>query len=789
MTRNSPYTTELPFKNPPRAMSPLVLVLAVVLAACVWLVFNPAKEFGFLNYDDNQYVQEIPKVAAGLNPSSIVWAFSHSHVGQWHPLTTISWMTDVSLFGLNGGGGFHMHNVILHMLATVLLFLAMRSLTGAIWRSALVAALFGLHPLRVESVAWIAERKDVLSGVFMMGTLWAYAAYARRPASWERMGIVCVIFALGLLAKPMLVTLPVVLLLLDVWPLKRIQLDAVTVSGERKSLWQQALPLIVEKIPLFVLSLAASVITIRGQGEHFNPIAPLKVAQRLSYIPGSYVHYLIKLVWPVNLSAHYPYSSEGPAVWVLAASTLILIAITVLVFRIRKSHLCLLVGWLWFIITLLPVIGIFYNGIQIRADRYTYVSQIGLILAAVWIAWDLVGRNKSVKIAFAVVAPILLVVLMICSSRQVMAWESDRALWENCVAHTKDNFYAHSKLGKSLQDLKNYAGAEEQYRAALKLNPDGIEALNNLASILAMKGEIQEALELQRRTLVGFPNWHLMHHNLGQHLVQSGDYSGAKSSYLRALELEPKSFVTSYQLASMLAEKLGDKASLEEAATTLGKAIQHQPQQTELHILLGNILSAQGRIDEAIASFRKTLEIDPKHSVAENNLGALLVAKGMDDEAMKWLKKAIQDNAGNIDAYDNLAQTLIKKGQSDEAVKILRSALNRAPNHAGCHIRLAWVLATSPVDSIRNGLEATQLAHRAEEFAGKNVPDVLDSLAAAYAETGRFTEAREAAMKALEHPVMQNNPERAAQIRKHLEMYRSGQPFRDVVAQYQGAAG
>ncbi len=639
------------------AWSPLVLVLSVALAACVLLVFSPAGKFGFLNYDDNQYIQDIPEVSAGLTPASVAWAFFHSHVGQWHPLTTMSWMMDVSLFGLDGGGGFHWHNIILHVVATVLLFLAVRSLTGAVWRSAMVAALFGLHPLRVESVAWIAERKDLLSGVFMMSTLWAYAAYARRSFSWVRLGVVCLLFTLGLLAKPMLVTLPVVLLLLDFWPLERIQWNGQADGGGKISFWQQALPLFKEKIPLFVLSLAASVITILGQGEHFNPILPLKVPQRLSYIPASYVDYLLKLVWPFNLSAHYPYSQDGASAWAIIASSLCLIGITVLLLRLGKYRPYLLTGWFWFLIALLPVVGIFYNGIQIRADRYTYVTQIGLVMAVVWLACDLVGRNKFAKIALTVITPVLVIMLMFASSRQVWAWESDRALWENCVANTKGNFYAHSKLGKSLQDLNDYAGAEEHYREALKLNPDGIEALNNLASILAMKGELNEALELQRRTVDLFPAWDLMHHNLAQHLLQSGDYAGAKSSYLRALELGPKRVNTSYQLASLLTEKLGDPASLEEASTCLESAIKFEPRQAELYYLLGNTRYRLGHAEEAMASYRKTLEIDSKHSGANNNLGALMVAKGMDDEALNLFTKAIQDNANNIDAYDRACPT------------------------------------------------------------------------------------------------------------------------------------
>ena len=772
LTVRPPRDTSVP---PPITVT--VLVLAAFLSICVALVFCEAGKFGFLNYDDNQYIHGVPEVTAGLTPASIAWAFTHSHVGQWHPLTTLSWMMDVSFFGLNGTG-FHLHNVILHLVATILLFFAAHSLTGAVWRSALMAALFGLHPLRVESVAWIAERKDVLSGVFMMATLWAYSAYARRACSRKRLALVCVIFALGLLAKPMLVTLPVVLLLLDVWPLGRFKMESTAGGIPVEPFWRQALPLLREKIPLFALSVAASVIAVVGQGAHNNPIKPLQVAQRLSYIPVSYVNYLIKLLWPVNLSAHYPYSADGPAVWMLVASVLFLFVTTGLVIKFRKQCPVLLVGWLWFIITLLPVIGIFYNGIQIRADRYTYVSQIGLIMAVVWCAAD-IARNKFSQRFFAVVACALVAVLMVCSSRQVPVWQSDLVLWQNAVATTSDNFYAESKLGKSLQDQNDIKGAEEHYREALRLNPDGIEALNNLACIVSARGSLDEAIELQRRTVTLFPEWHLMHHNLGQIYMQKGDVLEAKKSYLRAAELAPQDLQINFSLASLLAERFGDRASLEEAVSILERTLKFHPEHAESRFLLGNTLYRLSRTEEAIASYRKTIDLEPGHSRAENNLGVLLNGTGKNDEAMKLFTKAIQDDGKNMDAYTNLAQTLAKNGAAAEAVKVLRAALESAPNHAGCLTMLAWVLSTSSSDSVRNGFEATQFAHRAAELTGVNNVEILDALAAAYAETGRFTEAQETAGKALAHPALVNDPDRAAQIRQRQELYRGGRPFRE----------
>ncbi len=352
----------------------LVPALALVLFLGVLAVFSRATSFGFLNYDDNQYVRDIPEVAGGLGAAGLKWTLTHGHVGQWHPLTTLSLMLDVSLFGLDHPQGFHLDNILLHALATVLLFFAIRAMTGAIWRSALVAAVFAMHPLRAESVAWIAERKDVMSGVFLAATLWAYAAYARRPFSVARYAVVWVAFALGLLAKPMLVTLPAVLLLLDVWPLQRLDL-----KGGPRAIWRQARPLIVEKLPLLALSLAAALVALRVMGEMFiKPIPPLHVAERLAYVPSSYLFYLSKLVWPFGLAAHYPYSLQGPAAVQWLAALGLLAGLTILALRQHVRRPFITVGWLWFLVTLLPVIGFFYSGIQIRADRYTYVSQIGL---------------------------------------------------------------------------------------------------------------------------------------------------------------------------------------------------------------------------------------------------------------------------------------------------------------------------------------------------------------------------------------------------------------------------
>jgi tetratricopeptide (TPR) repeat protein len=754
-------------------------LLAALLFTAALALFGQTSQFGFLNFDDIEYVSNCPEVAAGLSPGGVWWAFTHSHVGQWHPLTTLSFMLDASLWGL-GSGGFHLHNALLHGLAAVLLFHALRALTGALWRSALAAALFTLHPLRVESVAWIAERKDVLSGVFFMATLWAYAVAARRSPSAVRFAATTVLFALGLLCKPMLVTLPLVLLLLDVWPLRRFPWATATdAAGGTANFWPQLRPLLVEKIPLFALALLAGIVALAGLGEHFNPIPPLALGPRLMFIPVSYVGYLLKAVWPFGLSAHYPYSADGPPLWQFLGSLLLLAALTWLAVKLRRRHPVVLVGWFWFLVTLLPVIGVFRAGVQVWADRYTYTSQIGLAVAAVWLAAQWTEGKFSRRVR-ALGAAGLLAGLAAVAWAQVQHWKSDLALWRHAVAVTGENFYAVSKLGKALQDQGDSEAAERTYREALRINPNVIEALNNLAALLARRGRFDEAIALQRRAVRQFPRWHLMHHNLGQHLAAKGDYRGAKQAFLRAVALDAADFPSRLALASLLAEKFGDRASLREADDCVQRVIQIHPGLAEARYLQGNIAYQLGRTDEAAAAYRKALELDPRHARAANNLATLAASAGRLDEAIGLFQRAIQNDGSALDSYRNLAETLVKQGAWADAVTVWRAALQRAPHDVRCLARLAWTLSTCPINSVRNGAEAVALARRATDLTLGGDPGVLDVLAAAQAETGRFAEAQATARRALELPALAQAPDLARQIRQRLELYQSGRPFRDA---------
>jgi tetratricopeptide (TPR) repeat protein len=568
-------------------------------------------------------VRDIPEVAGGLSAAGLKWMLTHGHVGQWHPLTTLSLMLDASLFGLDHPQGFHLDNLLLHALAAVLLFFAVRAMTGAVWRSVLVAAVFAVHPLRAESVAWIAERKDVLSGVFLAATLWAYAAYARRPFSLGRYAVLWVSFALGLLAKPMLVTLPAVLLLLDVWPLQRLDL-----KGGPIAIWRQACPLIIEKLPLLALSLAAAIVALRVMGEtYIKPIPPLHVADRLAYIPSSYLFYLSKLVWPVGLAAHYPYSLHGPSTgqWLVALG--LLLGLTTLALSQHERRPFITVGWLWFLVTLLPVVGFFYSGIQIRADRYTYVSQIGPAWAAVWwaSAW-LEARKTSLRARIAMAVVTVTVLATLCW-RQTGHWRNDATLWNHVVAATKENFYAQSKLGGVLNNQHDPAGAEKAYHEALRIYPDGVEALNNLAHLLEARGEIDEAIALQRRAIALFPRWHTPHYNLGCSLLQKGSFSEAEECFLKALELAPDDFGSCNNLACLLAENPGDRASLERSVRYAERAARIRPESANIYATLGRGLYYLGRLDEAEGAFRQALARDPSNSAARQNLDVTIRQK------------------------------------------------------------------------------------------------------------------------------------------------------------------
>ena len=644
----------------PVPRSYVLLAVCGLLLLAVIAVFGQTARHDFVNFDDNEYVCENRHVKAGLTGEGIVWAMTACYACNWHPLTWISHMLDCQLYGL-APGGHHLTNVLFHAAAAILLFLALRRMTGALWPSAWVAAVFAVHPLRVESVAWVAERKDVLSGLLFMLTLWLYARYAERPASWGRYLAVIGSFALGLTAKPMLVTLPFVLLLLDYWPLGRLGWGLSQFSlGEQRheALKTPLVPdgtpiaklsvppgmppvrLVVEKIPLFVLAAASCVVTLAAQRKAIQPLEQLSFAGRVAHAAVAYVAYLGKMLCPAGLAVLYPLPKNPPPAVEVVAAVAMLLAISTAAFVARRKCPCLLVGWLWYLGTLVPVIGLVQVGGQAMADRYTYLTQIGLYLAIAWGAMQVAEYRSCRRWGFAAVSVPMMAGLIACAWQQTRHWCDSEILWTHTFACTSQNADAHYNLGAALARRGQIDEAVAQYRSALKIEPDYAMAYNNLGLALADRGQVDEAIVQYRKALEIAPGCAKAHYNLGLALADRGQVDEAIVHYRSATEIEP------------------DYA--------------------KAHNNFGLALAGLGRIDEAIAHYRKALEIDPGYAKAHNNLGSALAGRGQIDEAIAHYRKALELKPDSVEALYNLAGALARCGRLGEAMDHYQKALGLA---------------------------------------------------------------------------------------------------------------
>src|ERR1044071_5938860 len=524
-----------------RAQSGLVTgVACIFLVGIVWIVFGQTLRHEFVNDDDEEYIHANSRITNGLTLDGIQWAFTHVHAANWHPLTNISHMLDCQLYGLQPWG-HHLTNVLLHAAAAIFLFLALRQLTGAHWPSLFVAAVFAIHPLRVESVAWVAERKDVLSGVFFMLTLWAYARYvrSRRPSS-GRYVITLVFFALGLMCKPTLVTLPFVLLLLDYWPLRRFALespgskhprstrDHVAIQRGENPPESGAIPpkpiqyLLIEKIPFFVLSAASCVAPLLAQGRAVMTIRQLNFGGRVANAMMAYVAYLGQMIWPVGFSVVYPYHVGGLIIVQAFLASLVLLIISVVFFIGRRKYPFLLVGWLWFLGVLVPMIGIVQVGSQARADRYTYLPQIGLYFLLTWGALELFKIWRGGREVLIVVAGLILTALTADSYVQTSFWRNGETLWRHSLANTSFNPLAQANLGDALMRKGQFDDAIVLLRKVLETNPDFAEANNSLGYVLMKKGQLDEAVVYFRKALEINPGHAEANNNLGYALMRKG---------------------------------------------------------------------------------------------------------------------------------------------------------------------------------------------------------------------------------------------------------------------------
>jgi tetratricopeptide (TPR) repeat protein len=569
---------------------------AGALAAITFAVFFPALSAGFVDYDDPLYVSNNPDVKAGLSAAGIRWAFTTYHAANWHPLTWLSLQLDATLWG-NDPRGFHLTSVLLHAANAALLFLTLRSLTGAFWRSAAVALLFAVHPLRVESVAWVAERKDVLSTLFGLLALWAYAGYARSPTA-RRYLTVAALCALSLLAKPMLVTLPCLLLVLDWWPLGR--------AGKTGD-WAR---LVAEKLPLFALATASCVVTALAQdaGRAVMSLEVYPPAVRAENALVGYTSYLFLTVWPTRLAAFYPHPHATLPVWQVAGAATLLAALTAGAAALRRRAPYLLVGWLWFLGTLVPVIGLVQVGLQAYADRYTYFPQVGVLLAVCWGVADLAGRRPRLAVAAAGVTALALAGL---TWNQALVWHDSLTLWLHGVAVTRDNAQAFLHLADEYSRRGDYGKAAECYRKILVFDPTSASALSNLGAMLRRQGQLPEAEEVLDRAVRLHPGFASARTNLGNVYFQQKRFEDAEREYEEAARLDPQAS-DAYANLGAVADARRDYAR---AADCYRKALAIRPDFARAREGLLSALdhvaaasAAAGRYREAAAAAREALD-------------------------------------------------------------------------------------------------------------------------------------------------------------------------------------
>jgi len=701
MAKNLKPDAQLPSTSPsPRRWeanprSPGLICLLLALATL--LVFAPVASNEFVNYDDPDYVSANPRVQSGLSLANVAWAFTTGHASNWHPLTWLSHMLDRQVFGARPGPQ-HLVNVAFHIANALLLFLLLRRLTGAHWPSAAVAALFALHPLHVESVAWISERKDVLSAFFFLLTLGAYARYAQPLASGMRQGgnarppastlgprpstgfyaLALVLFALGLMCKPMLVTLPFLLLLLDFWPLRRFSLfsrvEHPTPSSRTSA---PVLRLLLEKVPFVVLSLASCVVTFVAQekGGAVSTILPLR--ERVANALVSYARYLAKTFCPTDLSVLYPHPGHWP-LWQVALSASILMAISAVALWQFRARPWLAVGWFWFLGALVPVIGLVQVGIQSMADRYTYLPLIGLFIVLVWGLADALPAGPGRPRALAAAAALSLVACAALTLRQLGFWHDSETLFRRAVQVTPNNYLAYNNLGHYLSGKGKTAEAMANYTRALEINPLYDEALNNIGYALAGQRRFPEAIGFYERALRVRPTQVEVHNNLGNALSEMGRLTEAVEQYLIALKENPEHVDAHNNLGIALAMQ----GKLDEAIPHFRAAIRFKPGYASAHSNLGNALAVQHKLDEAIREYQISLDLNPRDPQAHNNLGNVLAEQGKLDQAIAQYAKALELNAHNPEAHFNLGVALVRQGKTSEAAAHFTEALRLKPDYA-----------------------------------------------------------------------------------------------------------
>jgi tetratricopeptide (TPR) repeat protein len=694
-----------------------ILLICLALAFITLFAFEQVRQCEFTATDDVKFAAENSYVQAGLTRESIAYAFTTKTTANWMPLTWLSVMLDSQIFGPSSKT-FHLMNLLYHLVAVVLLFIALNKMTGAVWRSAFVAAAFALHPLRVESVAWVAERKDVLSGVFWMLTMLAYIRYAQRP-NIRRYLLVALSFSLGLMAKPMLVTLPFVLLLLDYWPLGRLRLwrqktvqeladnELSGFSCKKSSLGR----LVTEKVPLFILVGASCIITVIVQQAEgaVRSLERYSIGVRISNALVSYIIYIGKTIWPERLAFWYPHPGAGLAFWKAVIALLILFSISAgLIYTVlrRRELGALVVGWFWFLGTLIPVIGLVQVGEQSMADRYTYLPSIGISIMVAWGFERFSRRLRRRNMLLGISAFLLLTTWVLCTRLQVGYWKNTLALFGHTVEVTRNNYRVHYHYADALLKEGRLDEAALHFQQSLRINPMFEKPYSKFAMLLNRQGRFDEAISLcKKQQRIGKPD----------------------------------------------------------------AAIYHR---------LGMAYARKGLLNEAIESFKESIRLSPDSAPPHDNVARLVMSLRNPDTAVRHLTEAIRLNPNIALTHFNLALIFKSKGMTEEAVTHFREALRVKPNWEQPMNSLAWILATHNNPKVRDPQEAVNLARQACELTDYQNPGFLDTLAAAYAAAGRFSDAVSTAEKALQIIASGDKKKRALAVQNRLDLYRQQKTYR-----------
>ena len=694
----------------------LVCGIYLFLTIITLAVFGQICRHDFVDYDDGQYVTRNDHVKNGFSIGSIKWAFTEPHVANWHPLTSMSHMLDCELFGLNPFG-HHLVSLLLHVINTLLLFAILKKITRKIWLSAIVALIFAIHPLRMESVAWVSERKDVLSGMFWMLTMYAYVRYAQVPGTKRYIPVV-LFFVLGLMSKPMVITLPFVLLLMDYWPLNRLKVGKqAELKVKNKEPGDEikkfsAGTLILEKVPLFLLMIASSIVTFIFQrwGGGINNFETWPLRERLSNAAVSYVRYIGKIFYPAKLTPFYPHPGNSLALWQVILAVMILLAITFIVIRMRRTRPYLLIGWLWFLGTMVPVIGLIQVGSQAMADRYTYIPSIGLYIAVVWLVAELTKNNRIMKVTASVLTALIIVSLMLSTFWQLQYWKNNETLFTHAIDINENNYIMQNNYGNFLLGKGQYEQAIKHFSKAIEIKKNYALARENLARAY---NDLAVALQKENKIDLAMKNWHA------------------------ALAMDPNHSKANYNV--------------------------------------GLIMCQQGKYDQAINCFKKVLKSQPDWYKPYNDIALAYEQMGKQDLAIENYKESIRLKPDYMNAQYNLGCAYYKAGNFALAVKYWQKTLELKPDFIEVLKNLAWLLTIKENSDIYDPAAAIEYAKRLCQLTGNQI-NALNALATAYAADGQLDKALETAQKALQLAHDSKQEELAQKIQEFINLYRSATP-------------